>query len=169
MTDDERQRQMDFILNQQAQFTADIQKLQEGQAKLQEGQAKLQESQAQLQESQAQLQESQAVLLERQVDASQIVTRLASVTLEGFKQTNAKIDALIDAQMRTENSVTKIAEGQTKLTEGQIKLTEGQTKLTEGQTKLTEAQIKLAEAQAHTDQRLDALIDIVREGRNGKH
>jgi hypothetical protein len=27
---------------------------------------------------------------------------------------------------------------------------------------------KLAEAQAHTDQRLDALIEIVREGRNGR-
>ncbi len=27
---------------------------------------------------------------------------------------------------------------------------------------------KLAEAQAHTDRRLDALIDIVREGRNGR-
>jgi hypothetical protein len=27
---------------------------------------------------------------------------------------------------------------------------------------------KLAEAQAHTDRRLDALIEIVREGRNGR-
>lgn len=27
---------------------------------------------------------------------------------------------------------------------------------------------QLAESQAHTDRRLDALIDIVREGRNGK-
>jgi chromosome segregation ATPase len=119
MTEDERQRQMDFILNQQAQFSTDIQKLQDGQAKLQE---------------------SQAALVERQVEEAQIVSRLAAVTLEGFKQTNAKIDALIDAQMRTEESVTKIAE----------------------------AQAKLAEAQTHTEQRLDALIDIVREGRNGK-
>ena len=28
---------------------------------------------------------------------------------------------------------------------------------------------KLAEAQAHTDQRLDALIEIVRDGRNGRY
>jgi hypothetical protein len=27
---------------------------------------------------------------------------------------------------------------------------------------------RLAESQAHTDRRLDALIDIIREGRNGK-
>jgi hypothetical protein len=34
--------------------------------------------------------------------------------------------------------------------------------------KLTDALTTLAEGQAHTDRRLDALIDIVREGRNGK-
>lgn len=119
MTEDERQRQMDFILNQQAQFAADIQKLQEGQA--------------QLQESQAKLQESQAAQLEMQVESAQVVKRLAAVTLEGFKQTKAQIDALIDAQMRTEGSLTK-----------------------------------LAEAQMRTYQRLDALIDIIREWRNGK-
>ncbi|HEX8494439.1 MAG TPA: hypothetical protein VF658_16465 [Pyrinomonadaceae bacterium] len=33
---------------------------------------------------------------------------------------------------------------------------------------LAEAQRELAESQAHTGQRLDALIDIIREGRNGK-
>lgn len=147
MTEDERQRQMDFILNNQAQFSADIQKLQEEQAKLQEGQAKLQESHAKLLES-------QSTLLEIQVEATQVVKRLAAVTLEGFKQTDSKIDALIDAQMRTDGSVIKIAEAQ--------------TKFAEAQAKLAEAQAELAEAQTHTEQRLDALIDIVREGRNGK-
>ena len=34
--------------------------------------------------------------------------------------------------------------------------------------KLTDALTTLAEGQSHTDRRLDALIDIVREGRNGK-
>jgi L-lactate utilization protein LutB len=32
---------------------------------------------------------------------------------------------------------------------------------------LAEAMSKMAEAQTHTDQRLDALIDIIQEGRNG--
>jgi uncharacterized protein YjcR len=105
MNEKERQRQMDFILNQQAQFAADIQKLQEAQAEM-----------------------------------AQVVNRLAAVTVEGFKQTNAKIDTLIDAQTRTEGALTRLAESQT----------------------------QLAEAQTHTDQRLDALIDIIREGRNGK-
>ena len=34
--------------------------------------------------------------------------------------------------------------------------------------KLTDALTKLAESQSHSDKRLDVLIDIVREGRNGK-
>ena len=126
MNEEERQRQMDFILNQQAQFAADIQKLQE--------------SQAELMKSQAELMKSQAELMKSQAETVQIVTRLASVTVEGFKQTNAKIDILIDAQTRTEERLTKLVESQT----------------------------HLAEAQAHTEQRLDALIDIVRKGRNGK-
>jgi hypothetical protein len=112
MDEEERQRQFDFILNQQAKFAADIQKLQESQAKLMESQA----------------------------ETLQIVTRLASVTVEGFTQINATLDTLIDAQTRTEERLTK----------------------------LVEAQIHLAEAQAHTEQRLDALIDIVREWRNEK-
>ena len=126
MNEEEKQRQMDFILSQQAQFAADIQKLQESLSALVESQSKLMESQSKLMESQAEM--------------AQIVNRLAAVTVEGFKQTNAKIDTLIDAQTRTEGTLTRLAESQT----------------------------QLAESQTHTDQRLDALIDIIREGRNGK-
>lgn len=100
-----------------------------------------------LQEGQAKLQESQQKLLESQTETVQIVNRLAAVMVEGFKQTNTKMDALIDSHMRTEEKLTRLADSQ---------------------TKLAEAQVQLAEAQTHTEQRLDALIDIVREGRNGK-
>ncbi len=48
------------------------------------------------------------------------------------KDTRAKINALINAQMHTEGALAR-----------------------------------LAEAQAHTDRRLDALIDIVESGRSG--
>jgi hypothetical protein len=40
--------------------------------------------------------------------------------------------------------------------------------LADAQIKTAGALVRLAETQAHTDQRLDALIDIVRELRNGK-
>ena len=41
-------------------------------------------------------------------------------------------------------------------------------KLTDALTTLAEAQTRTEASIAHTDRRLDALIDIVREGRNGK-
>ena len=40
--------------------------------------------------------------------------------------------------------------------------------LINGQIKNDERFAQLAESQAHTDRRLDVLIDIIREGRNGK-
>lgn len=55
-----------------------------------------------------------------------------------------KLEALADAQIRTEELVAR------------------------AQVRTEEAMARLAEAQTHTDQRLDALIDIVRESRNGQ-
>ena len=55
----------------------------------------------------------------------------------------AKIAALADAQIKTEEALAKLAEAQAR------------------------AEERLSEAQAHTEQRLDALIDIVREMREG--
>jgi len=42
------------------------------------------------------------------------------------------------------------------------------TKLAEAMAKLAESHDKLAESQAHSDRRLDALIDMFREWRNGR-
>ncbi len=43
----------------------------------------------------------------------------------------------------------------------------GFTKLTAAQTLLDTRMAELAESQAHTEQKLNALIDIIREQRNG--
>lgn len=68
------------------------------------------------------------------------VTRLSNATLNAHKDFDARLSALTDAQMRTEAALAKVAE----------------------------AQERRAESQAHTDKRLDALIDTVREDRNGR-
>ena len=65
MTNEEFEKRMDFIIEQQAQFTSDIQQLRETQAQ-----------------------------------TEQVVNRLAAVTLEGFKDVNAKIDALVGSHIR---------------------------------------------------------------------
>jgi len=50
----------------------------------------------------------------------------------------------------------------------QVRNEERFAELNAAQVSLAEAQTRLADSQAHSDRRLDALIDIVREGRNGK-
>lgn len=97
MTDEERQRQMDFILEQQAQFTVDM---------------------------------------------------------EALKATDERAVRRLD---RLERVLTlAIRAGQRERKETREKF-----------NALAEAMSKMAEAQAHTDGRLDALIDIIQQGRNG--
>lgn len=65
MTNEELEKRMEFILEQQAQFAANMQTHDERFAQLEN-----------------------------------LVNRLAAATLEGFKDVNAKIDALVDSHLR---------------------------------------------------------------------
>lgn len=65
MSNEELERKMAFIVEQQAQFASDIQQLREV-----------------------------------QVQTERVVARLANATLHGFEDVNAKIDALVDAQIK---------------------------------------------------------------------
>ncbi len=89
MTNEELERQIEFIIGQQAQFAADMQ---------------------QLRESMQQLNESQA-------RTDQLVNRLAAATLEGFKDVNAKIDALVDSHIRLADAQQKLSETQAQMQE----------------------------------------------------
>jgi ribonuclease HII len=60
------------------------------------------------------------------------------------KETREKINALIASQMHTDEALARV------------------------QMRTDEALARMADAQAHSDARLDALIDIVRNERNGK-
>ncbi|MGH9904240.1 MAG: hypothetical protein ACRD8U_01505 [Pyrinomonadaceae bacterium] len=71
MNNEEFERKMAFIVDQQAQFAADI---------------------SQMRELQAQ--------------TETVVGRLAHATLEGFKDVNAKIDSLVDSQIRLTEAQT---------------------------------------------------------------
>ncbi len=78
MNNEEFERKMFFIVEQQAQFVADIQQMRELQAQ-----------------------------------TENVVGRLAQATLEGFRDVNAKIDSLVDSQIR-------LTEAQT-LTDGNLR------------------------------------------------
>ena len=113
MDDEEKiKRQMEFIIEQQAQFAANMQKSEERLSKVEERVTKVED----------------------------LLGRLAVVTTAGFKELIEKVSAVIDAQIRTEESVSSLAE----------------------------KMAKLAASQEHTDQRLNVIIDIIREERNGR-
>ena len=78
MNNEEFERKMSFIVEQQVQFAADIQQMRELQAQ-----------------------------------TENLVGRLAHATLEGFRDVNAKIDSLVDSQIR-------LTEAQT-LTDGNLR------------------------------------------------
>jgi len=80
VSNEELERRMAFIVEQQAQFTSDIQQLRE-----------------------AQTQTNQVI-----AETGEIVARLANVTLEGFKDVNAKINALVDSQIRTDENLRNL-------------------------------------------------------------
>jgi len=73
MSNEDTERRIIFIIEQQAQFASDIQQLREVQAQ-----------------------------------TEQIVARLASATLEGFKDVNVKINALVDSQIRTDENLRNL-------------------------------------------------------------
>jgi len=84
---------------------------------------------------------------EQRLDRLERIAKLfAKAGLRARSQFQKQYEILLDAQMRNEAAFARNEERF---------------------AKLTEAQTRLADSQTHTDQRLDALIDIIREGRNG--
>ena|SRR5438270_8739316 len=88
MNDEERQRTMDFILKQQAQFAAGMQKIEEQQTQFAAGMQRLEEADARASERLGRL-ERVVVLMARQFRRER-------------KDLRERIGALVDAQIRTE-------------------------------------------------------------------
>jgi len=86
MNNEEFDRKMAFIVEQRAQFASDIQQLQESQAKTEQVVAHTAEIVAQ---------------------TGDVVSRLANVTHAGFTELNEKINALVDAQVRTDGQLAR--------------------------------------------------------------
>lgn len=78
--------------------------------------------------------------LDRLERIARLMVRAGLRARREMRQQDDKITIMIDAQIKNEERFAALAKAQT----------------------------ELSESQAHTDRRLDALIDIIREGRNGK-
>jgi K+/H+ antiporter YhaU regulatory subunit KhtT len=103
MYNEEIERKMNFIVEQQAQFASDIQQLQESQARTEQVVTRTAETVAQSAEAVGQTAETVAQM-------GEVLTRLANVTHAGFTEVNAKINALVDAQIRTEVGLARTDE-----------------------------------------------------------
>jgi hypothetical protein len=124
MTNDEFEKTKQFILEQQAQFASDIQRSREAQT------------------------QTDLVLThvgEVLAQTGGVVGRLANVTHEGFKDVNAKINTLVDSQIRTNETINALADSQAR-TDEKIKA-------------LVDSQINLTDAQSRTDGKINALVD----------
>ena len=85
--------------------------------------------------------------LDRLERIAKLMVRAGVRARRGEREQDEKIDMIIDAQVKNEE---RFAQNEERF------------------AKLAEAQTEMAISQAHTDRRLDALIDIIREQRNGK-
>ena len=107
MNNEEIERKMNFIVEQQAQFASDIQQLQESQARTAQVVAQTAKTADRTAETVDQTVEIVAQTVETVAQLGDIVTRLATVTHVGFTEVNAKINALVDAQIRTEEKLDR--------------------------------------------------------------
>src|SRR5215216_5380676 len=143
MSNEEFERYKEFILGQQAQFAANIQAHDERLARNEE---------------------LVRQIGERMIQLEDVVNRLAAVTLTGFKDVNAKIDALVDSQIR-------LSDAQKRTIEAQQRTEEAQQRTEEALARLTEAQARTEKNQALTDEALRKLIATVErhisQGHNG--
>ena len=110
MTNEEWDRKTEFLLNQQAKFDAGMQELHLGMQELKEAQAISEQKIAKVTEASSLAVEAVTLLID-------VTAKLANTMFEGFravsdhmKQTDEKIDALIDSQIRTDESLRKTFE-----------------------------------------------------------
>ena len=113
MNNEEIERKMNFIVEQQAQFASDIQQLQESQARTEQVVARTEQVVARTAETVALSAEAVGQTAATVSQMGDILTRLANVTQAGFSEVNAKINALVDAQIRTEENLARTDENLT--------------------------------------------------------
>ena len=110
MTDEERQRTMDFILQQQAQFTVNMQKLEEQQTQFAEQQTQFAEQQAQFSAGMQKLEEADERASKRLSRLERTLVLMARQFRRERRDLRERISALVDAQMKTEELVRQNSE-----------------------------------------------------------
>jgi chromosome segregation ATPase len=178
MTNEEMQKTMEFILEHQAQFAVNIQRLQEERSRDHPRLARLEESFHRLEESfqtlvlLAQTSDSRLDTLESSaVTNQQRVTRLEEsfqLLVQIAQTSDSRLDTLESSAVTDQQRVTRLEESFQLL----VQIAQNTDSRFDGVESnlgtLESTMAALAAAQANSEERLSALIDIVREQRNGK-
>ncbi len=117
--------------------------------------------------------------LDRLERIARLMVRAGLRARREMRQQDDKITIMIDAQIKNEDRFAKLAQANkdrfAELAASQNQYDNKIAIMIDAQIKnevrfadLAKSQKQLAESQRNTDRRLDALIDIVQEGRNGK-
>ncbi len=118
MTDEERQKAMEFMLEQQAKHESEIQDLRAVNKTIQENQQRFQENQQKLQEGQQKFEENQQKLQESQQALTNSLITLVLQADQDHSQLSASLTAVNTALIRLEVVVEKDRE-ETKIREAQ--------------------------------------------------
>ena len=147
MTNEEMQKTMEFILGQQAQFSINVQRLQEQQLRDAPRLTHLEDSFKLL----VQLAENTESRLDELESRTARLEINAEAFAEGFKDVNAKINMLVDSQIRTDEHLRR---------------TDEQLRLTDEHLRRTDENVR------RTDDSLRNLIEVVdrylSQGRTGR-
>ena len=139
MDDAERRRTMDFILRQQAEFAASMQRHEEERHKREKADTR------------------------RDVSIVQI-RRMLAQTIREFRRDrrdlNERMAALANAQLRSEQARSRLDESMTALVDAQIRSEDVQTKSEEKHARTEEWQTQMEESFARSDKRLAYLEDL---------
>jgi len=113
--------------------------------------------------------------LDRLERIARLMVRAGLRARREMRQQDDKITIMIDAQIKNEDRFADLADSQNQqgdkiaiMIDAQVKNEDRFAELAESQKNTDRILAELAESQKHTDRRLDALIDIVQKGRNGK-
>lgn len=162
MTDEERQRAMDFIVEQQARLSVNQQKSDERTSRLERILKLMINAGRRTRRQVSELDERFEQRFVRLTDF--IVEHQAKLSVNQLKgeerttQLERIVKLMISAGWRTRRQVTETDE----------RFEQRLAKVTDALTTLAETQARTEASNAHTDRRLDALIDVVRESRSGK-
>jgi hypothetical protein len=159
MTDEERQRTMDFILQQMAQLSATMQRNEEESLKRNQRDTRRDVSIAQIRKLLAR------TIWERRRDRRDWNERMAALANAQMRSDEAqsrldeKMDALIDAQMRSDEAQSRLAAAQTKSEETQSRSDEWRTQMEESFVRSNERLVYLEDLTARNSEAIAKLTE----------